>query len=279
MPDNEAQSDERVKKQNQIDEAFVEPLWARYVDIPLLEMCCASNMPIHPVILMPELRLKSLLKNLISCLPGKGKIMIVDNVNARFESLRQSVSSSTINLYFSTQEMSALNYADNSFHFALTELGIASICRADVNFASYKRVLKPNSHIIWSAPQKGTFPAFFDILEECLYTIDSRDCKEIMSHINTAMDVDATKDLLSLLGYAYEGGDSVSFDLMFPGPEQLLFSTLVESHFLSYCLSLNYTNIDGKALLTTLIRAFNQYFQGESITVPMKIGVHSARKL
>ena len=278
MPTKQTKSDDRMTKQLVVDETFVDPLWSKNVEVPLLEMCCACNMPEHPVILMPELRLRSLLHNLAECLPNKSKIMIVDNSNARFESLRNSINSPNINLYFSTQEMGGLNYADNSFHFALTELGLTSTCRMDVNFASYKRVLKPGSPLIWCAPQTGSFPAFFDILEECLYAIESKDAREIMKNVKNAMEPQQTQDLLSILGYTYKGGETVEFKIMFPNAEQMLLSTLAEVHYLNYCLDLNYPNINGKKLLTAIIQSFNQYFQDESIDIPMKIGIHSAVK-
>ena len=92
------------------------------------------------------------------------------------------------------------------------------------------------------------------------------------------MDLEKTQDLLTLLGYTDKGGDTAEFEIMFPNTEQMLLSTLIETHYLNYCLNLNYPDINGKQLLTAVMRSFDQYFQGESITIPMKIGIHSAVK-
>jgi hypothetical protein len=278
MTDRLAQMAERIARQTRIDEIFVDPVWSNHVDVPLIELCLAQNQPQVPVILMPELRFKSLLKCLVESLPRLGKVMIVDETNTRFDGLKKSVQKAGLNLYFSAQEVGALNYADNIFHFVLTELGLSTLCRSDVVLPAYRRVLKPEGRLLWSAPTTGSFDAFIDIFEECLFKLCPSECSEIMDTIRTSMTLERMAESIDMSGLILDSHISTNFELEFPNVEQLLFSTLVESHYLGYCLQLCDPKIDQKALLTLLVRAFHHYFQGSSICVPMHMAIFSARK-
>ncbi len=269
---------ERIARQSNIDETCVAPVWSPNVDIPLLELSFACNMPNQPVILLPELRFKSLLMRLIECLDSTGKLMIVDDSNTRFEIFRRCSQDTRLNLYFSAQEVSALNYASDIFHFAITEIGLSTLLRADVVFSSYRRVLRPGSYMIFSAPLDGSFPAFFDILEECLFRFSPEKCPEIIKELRSSMTVDAITRSVETSGLKLTGSDEISFDLKFSSVEQLLFSTLIESHYLGYCLKLSEPDIDSRALLTQLVRSFHHYFQDEKLKVPMKIGLFTTQK-
>ncbi len=279
MTDKNNQMAERIARQMHIDETCIDPIWSVKVDIPLLEYSFACTMPKQPVILLPELRFKSLLSKLIECLSGSpGKLMIVDESNTRFESFRQMTPKSMLNLYFSTQPLSALNYASNSFHFTITEVGLSTLCRAEVVFSAYRRVLRPEGHLICAIPTDGSFPAFFDILEESLFRLHPQKCKEILPALHEAMSIDSISTAIQNSGLEITGCETSSFDLVFDTVEQLLFSTLVESHYLGYCLNPGDPEIDTKALLTHLVRSFHHYFQGKGLKVPMKIALFTTQK-
>ncbi|MBQ9393929.1 MAG: methyltransferase domain-containing protein, partial [Proteobacteria bacterium] len=171
---------ERAARQNIIDEKNFEPTWRQNVDIPMIEMCFGCGMPKSPIILMPELRFKTFLINLTECMPTTGKIMIVSNANTQFELFRASVRKNVQNLYFSAQEVSALNYADNIFDDVLTQMSLYSTTRAEVILAGYRRVMKPGAYLICCMPQLGTFQAFFDFLEECLFAMNPKIGRSIM---------------------------------------------------------------------------------------------------
>lgn len=279
MADRQAQMAERIARQTRIDESYVDPIWGNHVEIPLMELCLAQNVPQVPVILLPELRFKSLLRRLVESLPRVGKIMIVDETNTRFDGLKKSVQKAGLNLYFSAQEVAALNYADDIFHFVITELGLSTLLRSDVVLPAYRRVLKREGRLLWSAPTTGSFSAFIDIFEECLFKLCPFKCSEVMEAIRTSMTLERMYDSIEMSGLVLDGQISANFELEFPNVEQLLFSTLVESHYLGYCLHLCDPKIDQKALLTLLVRAFHHYFQGSSICVPMQMAIFSAHKV
>lgn len=278
MTNRQPQMVERVVRQLRIDETFVEPEWAEHVDIPLLELCFASRMPQAPVVLMPELRFRTLLQKLAECFPRVGKVMIVDEANSRFESLRRSVPKTELNLYFSAQEVSALNYSNDIFHFVLTQVGLSTLLRLDIVLSAYRRVMRPDGHLVMSAPLVGSFPVFFDILDECLLKLYPGERAEIMSEIVESMEVSSIERRIGESGFEVEGRDTAIFELTFPNVEPLLFSTLVESHYLGVCLGLRRPDVDTRALLTLVVRSFHHYFQGESLRVPMKIALISASK-
>lgn len=278
MTDKTDQMSERIARQTRIDETCIDPIWSPNIDVPLLELMFASETPKQPVILLPELRFKSLLVKLMECIPGPGKLMIVDETNSRFENFRQNAPKSSLNLYYSTQSVSALNYANDIFHFVITEVGLSTMCRAEVVFSAYRRVLKPGGYFICAAPLNGTFSAYFDILEECLVRLCPQKCTEILDNLHQAMDPDFFANAIESSGLEVVGRDSVSFELIFNAVEQLLFSTLVESHYLGHCLNLNEPDIDSRALLTQLVRSFHHYFQGQTLKIPMQMGLFTAKK-
>lgn len=278
MADRQAQMAERIARQTRIDESCVDPIWGNHVDITLLELCLAQNISQTPVILMPELRFKSLLRRLVECLPRVGKIMIVDETNTRFDGLKKSVQKPGLNLYFSAQDVAALNYAENIFHFVITELGLSTLARSDVVLPAYRRVLKPEGRLLWCAPTLGSFNAYIDIFEECLFKLCPSKCSEVMEDIRTSMTLERMMESIEMSELVLDSHIQANFELNFPNVEQLLFSTLVESHYLGYCLHLCDPKIDQKSLLTLLVRAFHHYFQGSSICVPMQMAIFSARK-
>lgn len=269
---------ERAARQNIIDEKNFEPLWCRHVDIPMIEMCLGCGLPKTPVILMPELRFKTLLTNLTECLTATFKIMIVNNMNSQFELFRASVRKNVHNLYFSAQEISALNYADNIFDDVLTQLSLYSTTRAEVIFSGYRRVMKPGGHLICCMPKAGTFPAFFDFLDECLYAMNPSIERSIMEELQTALLPENCKKAIENAGLEVKGQENVSFDLSFPTAEQLLFSSFVESHYLGYCLNLMEPGLDMKQLLTRLVRSFHCYLQDEKPKIPVKCTIFTAQK-
>ena len=273
------QTAERIARQNRIDETCVDTLWTNHVDGPLCALLPKDFGIRAPQILLPELRFKSLLRTLMNTLPEKTRLMIIDDNSSRFDGLRECAQSATQSMYFSTQRIEMLNYADNSFHAILSELSLAAVCRAERVFTSFYRVLKPNGCLMCASPSAGTFPAYFDIFEECLETIAPQKCQELMQIIHTALDDDSISELFTSLGFDIESSQKLQFTLEFQTTEQLLFSTLVETHYLGFCLSLGYPDIDGRKLLTQLVRSFHHYFQDSQITVPIRRTLyHLAKK-
>lgn len=273
---DQQQMSERLTQQMKIDETYVEPAWSANVDVPLLNISL-PRLPAQPVILLPELRLKSLLQNIAAYMTS-GKLMIVDESNTRFEVLRQFARECRVRNFFSTQKLSALNYEDNIFHLALTEPGLGTISHAEIVFPAYHRVLKPGGRLVFSAPLIGTFPAFFDLLEESLLTVYPQGCQEIMDAVYMNMDLDNMYATLQSCGFYVESSDIMNFELRFNDVAQQLFSTLVETQFLGYFQSFVRPAIDMRALLTRLVRSFHQYFEGVAIQMPMRIALISACK-
>ncbi len=277
--DKQAQMAEREARQQIIDANWVGPIWSPLVDEPLLEMCMDLGVPKSPIILMPELRFKFFLMRLLEFFERPGKVMVVDATNARFEILRENAQSVGVNLYFSTQDVAQLNYSDNIFHLILTEIGLSTLVRLDDVLASYRRVLRPAGHLVFSAPIQGTFPQFFDIFDECLFKINpnaSRAQKDLFADV---MYPESIVEIIEQNGFELKEQRMAELVLNFQSAEQLLFSSLVESHYLGYCLNMYAPGVDYKLLLTNLVRAFHHYFQGESVSVPMRVGIFSAEKI
>ena len=274
---DQQQMSERLMQQMKIDETYVEPVWSANVDIPLLNISL-PRIPAQPVILLPELRLKSLLASIAASLASGGKLMIVDESNTRFEVLRQFARECRVRNFFSTQKLSALNYEDNIFHLALTEPGLGTISHAEIVFPAYYRVLKPGGRLVFSTPLIGTFPAFFDLLEESILTVYPKGAQEIMETVYMNMDLDNMYAVLQSCGFYVESSDIMSFEIRFNDVAQQLFSTLVETQFLGYFQSFVRPDIDMRALLTRLVRSFHAYFEGTPIQMPMKVALISACK-
>lgn len=274
---DQQQMSERLMQQMKIDETYVEPVWSANVDMPLLNISL-SRIPAQPVILLPELRLKSLLRTIAASLASGGKLMIVDESNTRFEVLRQFARECRVRNFFSTQKLSALNYEDNIFHLVLTEPGLGTISHAEIVFPAYYRVLKPGGHLVFSAPLLGSFPAFFDLLEESILTVYPMGAQEIMETVYMNMDLDNMYAVLQSCGFYVESSDIMNFEIRFNDVAQQLFSTLVETQFLGYFQSFVRPDIDMRALLTRLVRSFHSYFEGTAIQMPMKIALISACK-
>lgn len=278
MSDRQSQAAARVARQTRIDETCVAPTWTKCVDIPMLELCMANTTAPSPVVLLPELRFPSLLVNLCQCFPHIGKIMIVDDSNLRFELLRHAVAKYNPNLYFSTQEISALNYADDIFHVILTQIGLATRSRLSVVLPSYRRILRKNGSLFISIPAQGSFDAFFDMFEESLFSIDPALCAEIMDEIHQMMQDDDVVQRLNDANFTIKSQETARFDLSFDSAEQLLFSTLVESHYLWFCMALNRPQIDARALLTRIVRSFHHYFQDSAVKIPIVMTTFHALK-
>ncbi len=279
MSSRRAQLAERTERQARIDASCVETPWKERVDIPLLAMCSPLFEESSPVILLPELRMKPMLREIVARMPHGGKIMIVDEQNTRFEALKSCVSESNANLYFSAQEVSALNYANDIFHGVVSEIGLATLFRLEQVVPSYRRVLRPDGLFVCCVPKLGSFSAFFDIFEECLSRLYPNLARKICDELSTCMLPNNVIDALSESGFDVVEKSTFSVELSFGSVEQLLFSTIVESHFLGLCMGLRRMEIDARELLTLVVRSFHHYFQGESPKVVIECLAVACRKI
>ena len=276
MNDKQTQTEERISRQTGIDAEYVEPAWERNVDRPLVDMALAGVDAPNPAVLLPELHFRTLLGATADALAGSGKVMVVDDSGVRFDAFRSHLGDRASGYFFSTQDAATLNYADDIFHAVATSLGIRSLTRAGELLASYRRVLRPGARIAFSAPLTGSFPAFFDMLDESLVALCPSNRAAIMDDVAEAMRPDTVRRRIADAGLELEIRSTASLRLEFPAADVLLFSTLMESHFLGYCLQLR--GLDANALLRHVVRSFRRYFQGESIAVPLEIGLFAARK-
>lgn len=276
MKDRQTQLAERVARQTKIDTHYVDPIWTPNVNVPQLELLIACPLPQNPVVLLPEMRFKSLLKLIVECLPPVGKLMIVDSVNTRFEAIRNLCPGMPHSLYFSAQNLGALNYSEGIFSALLTQLSLPTLAQARRILPEYARVLRVGGRIVAAIPLWGSFPAFFDLLQECLLKLSPAEAD--LSEIKEAMSLEFNQHLCEQFRLKPDANDIETFELVFDNVEQLLFSTLVESNFLSYCLAMQLERTDPKQLLMLLVRAFHHYFQNETLRVPFKIAIFGATK-
>jgi len=273
--DRQAQLAERVARQTRIDVNCVDPVWSPKVNVPQMELLMACPLQPNPIVLLPEMRFKAFLKLVLECLNPVGKLMIVDTVNTRFESIRNEFPSTPRHsLYYSAQTLSALNYSEGIFNAVLTQPSIPTISQAERIFPEYARVMRLGARFVSAVPLWGSFPQFFDILEECLLKLTPTEAST--NAICEAMLLDYQIHVLEQSRLQLDGSDIAEFDIEFETIEQLLFSTLVESNFLSYCLSIPLQKADPRQLLMLVVRAFHHYYQNEKIRVPFKVAVLSA---
>lgn len=277
MNERQQHASERVSKQKVIDAKFVDTIWIKTVEVPLVEMCFAHALPQAPIILLPEMRFNSLIKTTHECFPS-ARLMIVDETNYRFDDIRQSFGSTEVNLYFSTQDLSTLNYSDDVFHYIITEMGPKTVNWRESVFPEYRRVLRPGGHFIFSTPLAGTFPVFFDLLDECLLRVAPQQHSKITEHLARSMETSEIENGLVKSGLIREHFEEAHLQLRFPSAEELLFSILMESHYLGFCFALSSLEVDAKALISLLVRAFHHYFQGQALDVPMRLGLYSTSK-
>ncbi len=270
MSSRQEKLEERAARQARIDAACVDPAWKKQIDEPLIAMCEPVFSEKSPVVLLPELRAKSLLQGIAASMPESGKIMIVDDQNTRFELLKSSAKTAKAHLYFSAQEVSALNYASDIFHLAATEIGLATLFRFEYIVPSYRRVLRNNGKFVCSVPVAGTFPEFMDIFEESLHCLHPDIFEEIRSELASCMDPDYAPKALEESGFEVVRKVDLSVGLSFDDVEKLLFSTVAESHFLGLCMGMRRLEIDARELLTHVVRSFHHYFQGVSPSVTMR---------
>ncbi len=273
--DRQAQLAERVARQNRIDVTCVDPIWSPKVNVPQMELLIACPIQPNPVVLLPEMRFKTFLKMVLECLPPVGKLMIVDTVNTRFESIRNDFPNTQhYSLYYSAQTLSALNYSEGIFNAVLTQPSIPTLSQSERIYPEYARVMRPGARFVCATPLWGSFPQFFDILEECLLKLSPTEAST--NEICETMLIDYQKHIMEQSHLRLDGSDLAEFEIEFESVEQLLFSTLIESNFLSYCLSIPLQKADPRQLLMLVVRAFHHYYQNESIRVPFKVAVLSA---
>ncbi|MFA5623885.1 MAG: methyltransferase domain-containing protein [Bradymonadales bacterium] len=266
--DRAQQTHERLQRQKRIDETYVESSWMRLVDALLVEISLGRALPYNSMILLPELRMTTLLRTLVESFPKQIKLMIVDQSNTRFDMLRAIVPAHMANAYFSTQMLSALNYSDNVFDLVLTQLSLTSLSQHMRIFPEYHRVLKPNASFVFATPIEGTLSPFFDFLSESLLKLAVVNRDSIIGELRQAMQPQFIRQMLAGYGFRVISEDVVSFSMQFPSTEDFLFSTLIESFYLAACLNI-LPRQEGKTLLTQVVKSFHHYYQGLGIDADM----------
>ena len=116
----------------------------------------------------------------------------------------------------------------------------------------------------------------FDILDESLYKLSPKE--DDLSDVTQAMTDEALRKCLNSEGFRVDGMEMVSFELSFPSVEELLFSTLVETNYLSYCLNYPVQYVEARQVLMLVVRAFHHYFKKDPVRIPFKMGLYSATK-
>ena len=265
-------SPERMTRRAMVYDQRVVPHWASHVDGVTLELLSGVDLGMSPTLLIAECRTGHLVQRLSNTLPEGARLMVVDPSSEMLDLARKRLADAKQKVFYSTQQMTKLSYADGVFHAVLCNNGL--VTKGDLQLAGKEllRVLKPDGLIGLTVPLNTTFSCFPDLLREALLKLEMRDVEHSLDAYVDALLTNEQIDKSFLeLGLDIIGRETIEFELEFENAEDFLFSPFVEGVFLPRWLAVCNDPDQREPLFFDIVRSINKYFKG--LTFPTKVAL------
>ena len=151
----------------------VERLWTE----PVLDLCGDDlPMPDNATVLAAESRCGAMLKRWLTDLPAATRVMALDSSGPMLDEARSRIDEEEHQrIYFVQQRVGSLSYADGVFDAAVCLHGMVTSRQAYEGLSELSRVISPGGRLVACFPLNGSFPEFYDLLDEALRACELED--------------------------------------------------------------------------------------------------------
>lgn len=274
-----ATNPEQMQRRAQAWDETVVPAWSCHVNAALVDLMRAVDLGSAPTALVAEARTGDLVERLFEILPERARLMAVDPASEMLDRARDRLSRFSRRIFYSSQSITRLSYADGVFHTVLCANGL--LTRGDLLLAGNEllRVLRPEGTLGLAVPLAGTFACFQDMMRESLIRLEMRDLEgSLEDYLAAQLTPDGLRDAADSLELEIVAERTVTFSLAFATAEDFFFSPFVEDLYLPRWLALGDDPDQREPLFFDIVRSLNTYFQGLSLTTPVTVGCFLARR-
>ncbi len=271
-------SAEQMMRRAMLFEQRVVPTWSTPVDSAILELLGDASLGAARTVLVAEGRTGHMAQALLSRLTERARLMVVDPSSEMLDLTRKKLRESRENIFYSSQSMTRLSYADGVFHVVLCSNGL--LTRGDLKLGGKEliRVMRDDGYLGVGVPLRGTFDVFEDMFREATHRLEMRDAERTLdTYINALLTPDELLHTFEDLGLDVIGHRLVEFDVHFENAEDFLFSPFVEGLFLPRWLAVCNDGAQREALFFDIVSSINTYFQGLSFPAHVQVGCVAAK--
>ena len=248
-------------QQSLAHQAVTEQLWTR----PLLDALLPKLGTIDgQSILIAESRCGYTPIRLTTVIDPDTRIMALDPSRSMLDEARQRVDDDLSGrVFFVSQAVHALSYADDVFRYAMCLHGLNTLDALRAGFAELVRVTQRGGRVVLAVPAQGSFPEVVDMFREAMTANALGSAlRRLEDHINTQL---ITQGIL--LALAHEFGlhnidiSSHTWTLSFKSGQEVLASAVLRETLLPQWISVIRNN--ERDLVTRYVtQAIDTYFQG-----------------
>jgi SAM-dependent methyltransferase len=207
----------------------VERLWT----VPVLDLC-ADELPAPDgsTVLSAESRTGAVLLRWLKVLPSGTRVMALDSSGPMLDEARERIDESEHRrIFFVKQRINALSYADGVFDGVVCLHGMVSRRQAREGMSELWRVVAPGGRLVACFPLAGSFPEFYDMMEEALRALGLTNALGRMSDLKSnLLEENAVARLLD--GAPAEVTyNELTWEVAFGSGREFLYSPLVQETF------------------------------------------------
>lgn len=269
------------QKRSELWEAELVPSWTQHIEPTFVAQLERVDLGASATVLVAESRTGTLIATMIDeqMVPPSARLMVVDPSSDMLDVARRRVGSVSQRVFYSSQSMTSLSYADGVFNAVLCPHGLLTRGDLSLGGAELLRVLQPDGVLAFTMPLAPTFECFVDMLEEAIIALEMRDLESPLSAYREALiDERDLASTLKSLDLSLVGMDVAGFDLEFEGAAAFLTSPLVDDLFLPRWLAMGDDVEHRETLLTEVLRMLDTYYASSVIPTQVEVACVVARR-
>lgn len=252
----------------------VEPLWTA----PLCEACDPLSMiPDASSILVAESRCGFIVERIKPKLSNDARIIALDPSRVMLDQARVRFSEDDIsNVFFVPQSVNKLSYADEVFRASICFNGLLTVEETNLGLSELARVTGRGGVVAVALPLQGSFPEFYDILDEAfrahqLHDVLGRMYKLQQSFVTPSRLYDMAQEASLFDPVIHE----LSWDISFESGRAMLHSALVRETFFPYWASIIRSS-DREPIFRYVMDAIDTYWHNREFKCKIVAGCLTA---
>ena len=259
---------------------IVAPVWGERTGSLLLDTVKAIGLPTAGNILISQCRTGLLPARLVSHLKDGTRIIAVDSSGEMLDRARRRLGSTDQKrVFFATQPIPKLNYADNVFPLTMCDSGIVTKSDLSTCIKELHRVTNEEGKVAIALPVRGSFWEFYDFFREALLvrSLDHLE-EELERHLDTLCTLNHVESMADEMGLSALETGIDEFTIRFDKGEEFLFSPYVQHSYLSLWLDICKEDTLREGLFFSVLKQFNTYFEGLGIDTTVHIAAFVGQK-
>lgn len=253
----------------------VERLWT----VPVLDLCGDElPRPSGSTVLSAESRAGAVLARWVETLPASTRVMALDSSGAMLDEARERIAEEEHRrIFFVKQRVNALSYADGVFDAVVCLHGMVSRRQAREGVAELWRVVAPGGRLMTCFPLAGSFPEFYDMMDEALRALGLTSALGRLSDLKANLLEENAVSRILEAPEAVTTFSELSWEVAFGSGREFLYSPLVQETFFPHWVGAIRAS-DREKVLRYIGDAIDTYWRDRTLNTRMQAALLIADK-